>query len=424
MSVAKRGKTYHLAIRPFGKLIYVATPAETKSEARRIEMAVLTACRSGDYRGLEPVSREVCVRMFRNQHWELSPDLAPQEQHQEKLTLWRAIDLFLNYPGIKESKTRERYVRSLTHLIRAWGKDRNVKSLWIPDLKAYQITPKSEGARPGTINWELATLSKLFGVLIELQHVDVNPVRLVKRLSTKDSEREVYLSREFVTRIADACPQWYRLMIWTAFFSGMRRGELLGLTRRRVNLSRKMIHLGPEHTKEGRRKRVPIHHELVPILEEAMKVTSLESDHVFLIRDAKGVRPAEMEASKYPWGRACEKLGLEKPWPRFHDLRHTWRANARRSGMDPFIAESILGHWFRGRSVNGRYGFVSDEELIRAIDRVSFDHGETVVWVSGKMSTCKQSRKQNVSKPRLPKKKGQALTRPNSLIFFGRDDWI
>ncbi|MBM4329042.1 MAG: site-specific integrase [Deltaproteobacteria bacterium] len=384
MSVARRGKTYHLAIRPFGKLVYVATAAQTKAEARRIEMALLTACRSSDYRGLDPVSREVCVRMFHNQQWELPVDLAPQERPQEELTLWRAVETFLNYPGIKESATRERYKSAVTHLVRILGKAKPVKSIWVPDVRRYQMIRISEKAAPDTVNRELSTLSKLFTVLIEMQALETNPVRLVKRLSAKSGERQVYLSRDLVEKIAHACPPWFRLMIWTAYFTGMRRGELLNLTRHRVNLFRRMIYLGPEATKERSWKRVPLHMELVPMLEEAMKIASLETDHVFLIRDSKSMRPAQVEASKNPWGRACEKLGLEKPRPRFHDLRHTWKTNARRSGMDPEIRESIMGHWSRTRTVSERYGYVSDEELLKAIDGLTFDHGETQIWVAGK----------------------------------------
>ena len=50
--------------------------------------------------------------------------------------------------------------------------------------------------------------------------------------------------------------------------------------------------------------------------------------------------------------------------------------------MDPQIAESIMGHWFKGKSVNDRYGFVSDTELIAAIDLMSWDHGHTEIYVA------------------------------------------
>jgi hypothetical protein len=93
MSVEKRKTGLFLLIRPFGdRLIGVKTAARTKSRAKEIEMAVLTACRSGDYRGLDPESREVCVRMFRNQGWEIPADLRPEEPVKDDLTLWRATD--------------------------------------------------------------------------------------------------------------------------------------------------------------------------------------------------------------------------------------------------------------------------------------------------------------------------------------------
>ena len=51
--------------------------------------------------------------------------------------------------------------------------------------------------------------------------------------------------------------------------------------------------------------------------------------------------------------------------------------------MDPEIRESIMGHWYRGRSVSERYGRIGDEELISAIDCMSFDHGGTEILING-----------------------------------------
>jgi len=83
------------------------------------------------------------------------------------------------------------------------------------------------------------------------------------------------------------------------------------------------------------------------------------------------------------------KVGLE-PEPYFHDLRHTWKTNARRSGMHPEIERAIMGHSQRGKSVHEGYGFISDEELIRAIDGMTFDHGETQILVAGRKEKSRQ----------------------------------
>jgi hypothetical protein len=69
--------------------------------------------------------------------------------------------------------------------------------------------------------------------------------------------------------------------------------------------------------------------------------------------------------------RLAEVLGLQ-----MRDLRHTWKTNARRSGMDPTTRNLIVGHSTE-RSVADRYIRVSDEELLRAVDNMSFDHGWT-----------------------------------------------
>ena len=83
------------------------------------------------------------------------------------------------------------------------------------------------------------------------------------------------------------------------------------------------------------------------------------------------------------------KVGFD-PAPRFHDLRHTWKTNARRSGMHPEIEKAIMGHSQRGKSVHEGYGFISDEELVRAIDGMTFDHGETQILVSGRKGKSRQ----------------------------------
>jgi hypothetical protein len=51
------------------------------------------------------------------------------------------------------------------------------------------------------------------------------------------------------------------------------------------------------------------------------------------------------------------------------------RANARRLGMDPEIREVFRGNAERGKSVTERCGRISNQELVKAIDSVKFDHG-------------------------------------------------
>jgi integrase len=143
-----------------------------------------------------------------------------------------------------------------------------------------------------------------------------------------------------------------------------------------------MITLSPSRTKESDWKRIPLHRRLVPILEEALKVSAIGTDRVFLLHERGGARPIGLEAAKNPWGRATEALRLPDPKPRLHDLRATWRTNARRSGVSDELQRAIMGHGGRALSSHDRYGRISNDELLEAVDKMSFDFGPTEIYVN------------------------------------------
>lgn len=391
MAVAKIGKTFYLRIRPFSqKQVNVKTHAETKTEALRIERSILTAFDSGDYDFLDPASRSVCVNLFKNQQWEMPPGLCRNIMPSEELTMWKAVEIFFKYPEIRQCHNRSRHEFACVHLVSKFGKDFPIKTIWIPEIKKYQIERLDEGAAASTVNKEKSTLSRIFGVLVELKLVDINPVRMVKNLSEKSGEREVYVSFNDFGHICRLLPDWFRPIALTAFYTGMRRGEILGLTTRHVKLRQRMILLGPEDVKEGHWKRIPIHSDLLPVLEQVSKIMRIGDDHIFHLEG----RVPNKHSLRKPWRMSVGSLGFN-PAPRFHDLRHTWKTNARRSGMDPEIRESIMGHWYRGKNVSERYGRISDAELIQAIDLMSFDHGPTEIQLASSKRNPTQSTQLN-----------------------------
>jgi len=84
-------------------------------------------------------------------------------------------------------------------------------------------------------------------------------------------------------------------------------------------------------------------------------------------------------SDKKPWKEAVESPELE-PMTLIHDLRHCWKTNATRSGLHPLIADAIVGHGDRKKDVKSLYLTINDEDLVREIDRLTFDHGKTEIW--------------------------------------------
>jgi len=184
----------------------------------------------------------------------------------------------------------------------------------------------------------------------------------------------------------------------------MRRGEVLGLTWKRINLKARMIYLGPDDDKEENWKRVPIHRELIPILEQLRHRQILRLDRLFF---NNGEPVTHRDQVRWAWDRNVARVDGLDPAPHFHDLRHTWKTNARRSAVHPEIEQAIMGHAERGKSVHERYGRISNDELISAIDKMTFDHGETEIWVAEKKAPTGESRRGDFSNSvvtRMPRK--------------------
>jgi hypothetical protein len=49
------------------------------------------------------------------------------------------------------------------------------------------------------------------------------------------------------------------------------------------------------------------------------------------------------------------------------------------SGVHPLIADEIVGHGHRQKDGKSAYLTISDADLVREIDRLTFDHGKTEI---------------------------------------------
>ena len=116
---------------------------------------------------------------------------------------------------------------------------------------------------------------------------------------------------------------------------------------------------------------------LVQILDDVRKSQRLSQDRVFLNQEGHG--PHEDSLTRC-WRKAVQGLGFS-PKPTVHDLRHCWYTNSVRSGVHPAVADAILGHGDKRKSLQNLYLTLSDDDLIRVIDMMKFDIGETEIRV-------------------------------------------
>ena len=195
--------------------------------------------------------------------------------------------------------------------------------------------------------------------------------------------RQVYISYSDAVKLFTLLPEWCRPIVQTIYYTGMRVREAFGLKRDMVDLDQRMIFLRSGMVKEHDWKKLPIHRELLPVLDSCLTATTRSEDRLFVIRDRHGVRPPSDKSVTNSWKKACGEMNF-CPSPRLADLRHTWKRNTERSQMPDSIAKEIVGH----ETSNRRYGFpIEDNELLQAIHCLTFDHGKTRVTVSGTCSS-------------------------------------
>jgi integrase len=136
-------------------------------------------------------------------------------------------------------------------------------------------------------------------------------------------------------------------------FTGLRRGEALGLTWHCVDRSRGVILL--EVTKSGKRREVPLNSHADAVL---VRRGPEDSGAVF--------GAASWYAFRDYWHAAVAKAGIGNF--RFHDLRHTFASWAVQRGAALQEVKDLLGH--SSLAMVLRYAHLSPEHLRKAVARL------------------------------------------------------
>jgi integrase len=198
-----------------------------------------------------------------------------------------------------------------------------------------------------------ATLRAAMGRGVRLGMVRVNPCTKID-LPRVPRHEMLFLTAEEVRKVAEAIDPYYRTLIYTAAYTGLRAGELLALRRRDVDLLRGVIHVrralkdisghlefGETKTREQRTVTLPAF--LKAMLAEHMRSPGLPDALVFPSKTGKPLRHGLFTRRHFkPAVKAS--LSADKHALRFHDLRHTCASLSIAAGAHPKLIQTRLGH--------------------------------------------------------------------------------
>ena len=160
--------------------------------------------------------------------------------------------------------------------------------------------------------------------------------------SLQAEPRRGFFEREQYDKLSRALPDFLRLPLSIAYFTGMRRGEVLGLTRDKIGFLGGVIRLPGESTKNGRPRIVPITRQVRALLEAQHQRRDQQLPVGFAIDAAKTPAPGRSGTSGKLGRSALTKAGLS-PSLLWHDLRRSGVRSLVRSGVSPRVARGVSG---------------------------------------------------------------------------------
>jgi integrase len=192
-------------------------------------------------------------------------------------------------------------------------------------LRAYVLKRQEAKAANGTINRELSLLRRAFGLAVEdgkLRHAPHFP------MLKEAPPRKGFLAHEGYRKMRDELPEYLRPILAMGYYTGMRLGEILGLTWENLDLREKEIRLDPGTTKNDEPRTVPLYGELLELLL-IERERNPNGERVFS-------RAGERIGSFYKaWKSAAKRAKLEGLL--FHDLRRTGVRSLRRAGVSEHV---------------------------------------------------------------------------------------
>ena len=142
--------------------------------------------------------------------------------------------------------------------------------------------------------------------------------------------------------------------------TGLRRGELLKLRWRDVELSRQMLTVRGAGAKTGQTRHVPLNSEAIQVMK-AWRPMALEPEWCVFV-GSESSKP--LVAIKKGWA-AVLKAAKVKSF-RFHDLRHTFASKLVMAGVDLNTVRELLGH--KSIAMTLRYAHLAPEHKAAAVE--------------------------------------------------------
>ena len=282
---------------------------------------------------------------------------------EQNRTFGELMDRFLREHATKKASQRS-YVGYAKRLRGFFGDGTPLAEITPRLIVEYKNQLFAAGLAPASVNRHLATLKKAFNLALrEWEWCQRNPVLSVS-MERESNGRDRWLTLDEEGRLLAACAPWLRDVVQFALGTGMRMGEILSLSWRGVDLTRRTVMVF--QSKNGERRTIPLNQTVLSLIKERGTLRSLSTDLVFPSKTHTSLESGHLRRA---FRLALKKARIEEF--HFHDLRHTFATRLVQAGVELYKVQRLLGH--KSPMMTQRYAHHYPESLrdgVEVLDRL------------------------------------------------------
>lgn len=224
-----------------------------------------------------------------------------------------------------------------------------------------------------TVNIEVGSLKTALNKAVKWGLILANPMQAIEPLKEDDSKVIRALTANEAAMLLDAAEGWFKPVLLTAMYAGLREGELIHLQWDDVDSQQRLIRIRrkpgwtPKSSGRSIRERdIAIPSEMAEYLRKHKAQSSKYGDEwVFHNRDGEQLKPGLRKSLM----RLTKKLGFADV-TQFHALRHTYATHLIGACKDVTVAKEQLGH--ADIRTTMRYTDVTADRKRQAVEMLSF----------------------------------------------------
>ncbi len=284
----------------------------------------------------------------------------------------------------KQNELKERTIQTKRHMIRKhilpYFGDREMGEIKPADIIRWQNSIIEKGYQETYLRMIQNQMNALYTHAVKIYYLSHNPCIPVKKMGNPDAMRiDFWTLEEYEIFLKQINPKSrYYMLFQTLYWTGMRIGELLALTKSDIDLNKCKISITKTYYRNGGKDMItaPKTSSSIRIIEiPTFLAEELEGymKRIYDLRDEQRLFPIVQEAVQHKLKREIEKGDLHKI--RVHDFRHSHVAYLIHQGIDPLIIKERLGHKDIKMTLN-TYGHLYPTRQREVADMLDKKHNE------------------------------------------------